>query len=126
MVISTRELAGLTPGGTPETWFTAWRPVLANYRKPAPVFVKQRLKLTASASPTLGVAADATGRPTRRALRPILHFAQHFDFHAEPLAARATNMTAAKGQAMSDRVLFSMGGVSMIFAFMALAMFWPV
>ena len=27
MVISTRELAGLTPGGTPETWFTAWRPV---------------------------------------------------------------------------------------------------
>jgi hypothetical protein len=35
-------------------------------------------------------------------------------------------MTAAKGQAMSDRLLFSMGGVSMIFAFMALAMLWPV
>jgi len=27
---------------------------------------------------------------------------------------------------MSDRVLFSTGGVSMIFAFAALAMFWPV
>jgi len=27
---------------------------------------------------------------------------------------------------MSDRLLFSMGSVSMIFAFMALAMFWPV
>jgi len=27
---------------------------------------------------------------------------------------------------MSDRLLFSMGGVSMIFAFMALAMLWPV
>jgi hypothetical protein len=35
-------------------------------------------------------------------------------------------MTAAKGQAMSDRLLFSMGGASMIFAFMALAMLWPV
>jgi hypothetical protein len=35
-------------------------------------------------------------------------------------------MTAAKGQSMSDRILFSMGGVSMIFVFMALAMFWPV
>ena len=35
-------------------------------------------------------------------------------------------MTAAKGQSMSDRVLFSMGGVSMVFAFMALAIFWPV
>jgi len=37
----------------------------------------------------------------------------------------ASNMTA-KGQSMSDRILFSMGGVSMIFVFMALAMFWPV
>jgi len=27
---------------------------------------------------------------------------------------------------MSDQLLFSMGGVSMIFAFMALAMLWPV
>jgi len=27
---------------------------------------------------------------------------------------------------MSDQCLFSMGGVSMIFAFMALAMLWPV
>jgi len=35
-------------------------------------------------------------------------------------------MTAAKGQAMSDRLVFSMGGVSMIFAFIALAIFWPV
>jgi hypothetical protein len=35
-------------------------------------------------------------------------------------------MKAAKGQAMSDRLLFSMGSVSMIFAFMALAMLWPV
>ena len=30
--------------------FRAWRPLLANYRKPAPVFVKQRLKLTACAN----------------------------------------------------------------------------
>ena len=98
--------------------------MLANYRKPAPVFVKQRLKLTASASPTLGVAADATGRPTRRTLRPILHFAQHFDFHAPSLPRDI--LQQPRGQAMSDRVLFSMGGVSMIFAFMALATFWPV
>jgi len=27
---------------------------------------------------------------------------------------------------MSDQLLFSMGSVSMIFAFMALAMLWPV
>jgi hypothetical protein len=35
-------------------------------------------------------------------------------------------VTAAKGQLMSDRLLFSMGGVSMIFALLALAMLWPV
>ena len=35
-------------------------------------------------------------------------------------------MTAAKGQSMSDRLLFSMGGVSMVFALIALAMIWPV
>jgi len=29
-------------------------------------------------------------------------------------------------QFMSDRLLFSMGGVSMIFALLALAMLWPV
>ena len=69
---------------------------MANYRKPAPVFVKQKIKIDGKRSPTLGVAADATGRPTRRALRPILHFAQHFDFHAEPLAA-SRHMTVAKG-----------------------------
>ena len=32
--------------------FSAWRPLLANYRKPAPVFVKQRLKLTAGGQPS--------------------------------------------------------------------------
>jgi hypothetical protein len=35
-------------------------------------------------------------------------------------------MIAAKGQAMSDRLLFSTGGVSIIFAFLALAILWPV
>jgi hypothetical protein len=35
-------------------------------------------------------------------------------------------MTAAKGQAMSDQVLFSVGGTSMLLAFATLAMFWPV
>jgi len=35
-------------------------------------------------------------------------------------------MTAAKGQSMSDRLPFSKGGVSMVFALIALAMIWPV
>ena len=30
-----------------ELLFRAWRPLLANYPKPAPAFVKERLKLTA-------------------------------------------------------------------------------
>ena len=38
-----------TPGGTPKELFEAWRPLLANYRKPAPAFVKERLKFRASA-----------------------------------------------------------------------------
>ncbi len=38
-----------TPGGTPKELFEAWRPLLANYRKPAPAFVKQRLKFLANA-----------------------------------------------------------------------------
>ena len=29
-----------------------------------------------------------------------------------------------RGHAMSDRLLFSMGGASMVFAFLALAMLW--
>jgi hypothetical protein len=35
-------------------------------------------------------------------------------------------VTAAKGQVMSDRLLFSMGGVSMIFALLVLTMLWPL
>jgi len=58
--------------------------------------------------------------------RPTLRPARISTFTLNPLAARRVNMTAAKGQAMSDRLLFSMGGVSMIFTFMALAMLWPV
>ena len=38
-----------TPGETPKELFEAWRPLLANYRKPAPAFVKERLKFRASA-----------------------------------------------------------------------------
>ena len=57
----------------------------------------------------------------------LLAACAHFDFHAETLSLPgASNMTAAKGQAMSDRLLFSMGGASMIFALTALAMLWPV
>jgi hypothetical protein len=41
--------AGLHADHRWELLFRAWRPLLANYAKPAPAFVKERLKLTAGA-----------------------------------------------------------------------------
>jgi hypothetical protein len=47
-------------------------------------------------------------------------------FTPDHLAARRDQYATAKGRPMSDRILFSMGGVSIIFAFMVLVMLWPV
>ena len=66
-------------------------------------------------------------RPPRlaSACRPVFERGAHFYFHAEPsrCPARQTNMTAAMGRAMSDRVLFSVGGASVFLFLATLAMF---
>jgi hypothetical protein len=43
-----------------------------------------------------------------------------------PHAPRGVKRDSALESDMSDRLLFSLGGASMIFAFIALAMLWPI
>ena len=81
---------------------------MANYRKPAPAFVKQRLKFAASAKLTTHLSNS------------------HEPSDSEPFSPPRIEHDSGHGATMSDRLLFSMGGASMIFAFLALAMLWPV
>jgi hypothetical protein len=43
-----------------------------------------------------------------------------------PHAPRGVKRDSALESDMSDRLLFSLGGASMIIAFIALAMLWPI
>ena len=142
--------------------FRAWRPLLANYRKPAPAFVKQRLKFDgrrqsparrrtpsgtheqrrccacrlrcASRRGWIEAAPGAASKPPRprrvgalcvHAIggRPMPRL-RAFRLSRRTLSLPvASNRQQSRGQAMSDRVLFSVGGPSAFLVLATLAMF---